>query len=221
MQWRQARFSRMPHLTLTFDELKARLTPTGEALCPAGPLLCRVDPRVILWLQPGSKATTEITSDVLVRIIPRSEGISRPRLQQIMANVAVTMCPHKRTDCPHFQRRLKAASCYAGYSIATPKRNKYPILVGKSHFARPFQRAKMLLHCSVKNCETTLDIHYSGNLLTARLCRNAGDLKMASDPKWCAQLEDWSDTAIEENRQAVQRMLAPPIFASHARYSGC
>jgi hypothetical protein len=212
-------FRACPHLTLTFDGLKARLPPTGRAICPVWPLRCSNDPRIVLCERLGLGPW--VISHLFVVTIPASEGISRAQLQQCMADAAEPTCPHMRTDCHQFQRRLKTASRHTVYPTERLKRNIFRLLTRHYHFAHPFQTAKMGINCLVKGCNTRVEIMREGDALTAKLWRNVGDLKMASDPKWCAQLEDWSDTAIEENQQVVQRMLdrPPPIFARHARHS--
>jgi hypothetical protein len=202
-----------PHLLLTFDEVKAELGSNGQGICPLG---CNMYPRILTGY--GRHDGFWFFSGILRLIVLEDEGVSRAQIQTTLRDLSEPICPHMRTDSPYVQHRLSIVSCHRSHmSIAHRIRSPFD---KRYDFTYPFETAKMRIDCVAKNCMTGLKIMRIGNYLEARLIRDVGDFKFASNPKWCAQLEDRSAAEIEKHRQEMQELLENyfPINAIQAQH---
>jgi hypothetical protein len=119
--------------------------------------------------------------------IPQHGVLSWPVLQKRLDDLCQCICPHMRTNDTSFQRRL-----------LHNRRNYSPInynsvLVGRSTsvFSPAGVSTSASVQCNDKHCDTraTLYKHSIVGQINLEIFRSTGDLRSASDPRWCAQLE--------------------------------
>jgi hypothetical protein len=114
--------------------------------------------------------------------------IYRSEVQRDLRQLAHPICPHMRTDDPHFLDRV-LSSPRGDWSNNFD--NDRPV---DDVFAEPYTCTIMRISCQEELCDSTIDIDRRGSFgqvfVKTRIRRNLGNMAEALDPKWLIQLEE-------------------------------